>query len=268
MKLAEVQALFYELVTARESVAATLAARGPEARRMVDELVAGDARLPAGARLEIYADMYFARIRDVLADEYPKTAAALGAAAFHDLVIDYLDLLRPNHPSLREVGARLPAFLAAHPAAVPRPWLADLARLERARLALFDGPDAEALTIEALRARPPESFATLALRLVPSHELLDARFDVVPLWRAHNLEAAAPEPRPTTLIVWRHDTEVFHRAADTEEAAWLGRLQSADLPFAELCAELTTGRTDDAAAARAFELLARWMADGLLKADA
>ena len=57
MTLAETQAWFYDLVTARESVAAAVAARGSEARRALDEIGAGGAHLPAAARLEIYADM-------------------------------------------------------------------------------------------------------------------------------------------------------------------------------------------------------------------
>jgi hypothetical protein len=252
-------------VTARESVAATLAARGPEARRAVEEMVAGDARLPASARMEIYADMYFARIRDVLADEYPKTAGALGPAAFHHLVTDYLDVCRPSHPSLREVGARLPGFVAAHAATAERPWLAELARLERARFELFDGPDAEPLTVEALRARPPERFAALPLRLVPSHELIATRFDVVSLWRADDPAAAAPDPNPTTLIVWRRNSDVFHRAVDVEEGDWLRSLEGGDVTFGELCAGLAAGRTDEAAAACAFVLCGRWANDGLLR---
>ena len=90
MKLAETQAWFYELVTARAPVVETVAARGPEARRLLEEIVNGDARSPAVARVEIYADMYFARLRDVLRDEYPKTRGLLGPSAFHDLVADYL----------------------------------------------------------------------------------------------------------------------------------------------------------------------------------
>ena len=82
----------------------------------VDEMIAGDARLSPEARLDIYAEMYFFRIHDVLRDEAPRTAAVLGGAAFHDLVTDYLRACPPNHPSLREAGARLPAFLADAPA--------------------------------------------------------------------------------------------------------------------------------------------------------
>jgi hypothetical protein len=205
VKLADVEARFYELVTARDSVAATVASGRPEVRRAVEEMVAGDARLPAIARLEIYADMYFSRIHDVLADEYAKTVAALGRAAFHGVVIDYLDACPPDHPSMREVGARLPEFLAAHPTTADRPWVAELARLERARLEMIDGADAEMLTLEDLRALPPERFAALPLRLVPSHALFATRFDVVPLWRSDDPGAAVPGPSPTALLVWRRE---------------------------------------------------------------
>jgi hypothetical protein len=267
MTLAEVQARFYALVTARDGVAATVAAGGPDARGALETMVAGDARLPAIERLEIYADMYFARIRDVLAEEYPQTLVALGAAVFQELAADYLAACGPNHPSLREVGARLPAFLGAHATADERPWLAELARLERARLELFDGPDAEALTLEALRARPPAQLAALRLCLVPSHALVPTRFDVAALWRGDAPSDRDPAPNPTTLIVWRRENDVFHRAADAEEARWLGRLAADEVSFDVLCGELAVGRTDEAAAARAFALVGHWAADGLLRAN-
>jgi len=203
VKPADVEARFYELVSARQSVAAMVARRGPEALRAVEQMVAGDARLPPVARLEIYADMYFTRLHDVLAEEYAKLAAALGPAAFHGLVLDYLDACRPDHPSMREIGARLPAFLAAHPTIAGRPWLAELARLERARLEMVDSADAEALTLDALRALPPEQFAPLRLRLVPSHTLFASRYDVVSLWRSDDPAAAIPGPSAAALLVWR-----------------------------------------------------------------
>jgi hypothetical protein len=167
-----------------------------------------------------------------------------------------------------EVGARLPAFFAAHPMGARRPWLAELARLERARLEMVDGADAETLTLEALRTLPPERFVTLNLRLVPSHTLFATRFDVVPLWRSDEPVAAVPAPSPAALLVWRRELDVLHRAVDGEEADWLRRLAAGDLLFEELCGGLGRGRSDEAAAARAFELLGRWASDGLLRADA
>jgi len=281
VKLAETQARFHALVTARDDVAA-IAARDADARAAVDAMVAGDARLSAQQsapltaqltaidRLDVYATMYFIRIHDVLRDELPRTAAMLGGEAFHGLVTDYLAACPPRHPSLREAGDRLADFLAGHALASARPWLAELARLERARAEVFDGPDAKPLSLDDLRDVAPESFGALRLRLVPSHRLLANRFAIAAIWRAEDGEAiapspAAPETMQETMIVWRRDDVVYHRAAEADEARWLPRLADRDgLLFADVCAALGEMQADEAAAARAFELCARWTGEGLL----
>jgi hypothetical protein len=226
----------------------------------------GDARLPPEARLDIYGEMYFFRIHDVLREEAPRTAAALGEAAFHNLVTDYLRACPPNHPSLREAGARLPAFLATHPFGAERPWLAELARLERTRLELFDGPDAETLTLAHVRALPPEQIGALTLRVIPSHRLLENSFPISAAWRAET--AAAPTPAPETLLVWRPALEVRHRVVAPDEATWLRGLSATPRSFGALCDALAhEGDALEAAAAQAFALVGRWLADGLLSRD-
>ena len=267
MKLADTQARFHALVTARDDVA-VLAARDAGTRAAVDEMVVGDARLSAVGRLDVYAAMYFVRLHDVLAEELPRTAAVLGGEAFHRLVTDYLQACPPAHPSLREAGARLPAFLAGHAPVGDRPWLVELARLERARLEVFDGPDATPVSLAALRALAPERFGALHLSLIPAHRVLVNRFTIAPTWRAEAPDAP-PREAPETLIVWRREVDVFHRAADDEEARWFPRLADpGGVAFEALCAALAETRADEAAAARAFQLVARWAGEGLLDADA
>ena len=264
MKLADTQARFHALVTAREDVAA-IAARDAAARAAVDAMVVGDDRLSAVERLDVYATMYFVRIHDVLRDEYARTAAVLGGEAFHALVTDYLQACPPAHPSLREAGARLPAFVAGHALAADRPWLAELARLERARLEVFDGPDAAPLSIAALRDVAPERFGALRLRLIPAHRLLSGRFTISETWRADDPAAVLPRAEPEALIVWRRDVDVFHRPADADEARWLPRMADGEgVSFESLCATLGETLPDEVAAARAFELCARWAGEGLL----
>jgi len=266
MKLADTQARFHALVTAREDVA-TIAARDPAVRTSIEAMVAGDARLSAVDRLDVYASMYFVRIHDVLRDELARTAAVLGGEAFHALVTDYLQACPPAHPSLREVGARLPAFLAAHALAADCPWVAELARLERARLEVFDGPDAAPLTIAALRDTAPGRFGALRLRLIPAHRLLAGRFTISETWRAADPSGKPPHAEPETLIVWRRDVDVFHRAVDADEARWFTRLAGEkEIAFEALCAELGETRSNEEAAARAFELVARWAGEELLAA--
>jgi hypothetical protein len=274
--LRDVQGLFYELITAPAGVGPALADRGltPAALAAV---VVGDARLSSVARLDVYANMYFFRILDVLRAEYPRVVAALGDDAFHDLVTDYLLAHRPRHPSLREAGARLPDYVATHPVCAARPWLAEVARLERGHRELFDGPDARPLTFEGLRALSPEAFAALAVDLIPCHRLLPNRFAVSAAWETlasgpAGVAASLAAPRAELVLVWRRDFDVRHRVIeDGAEAAMLSHA-SAGSTLGTLCEAFAEARSTDTAreadatsiAAEAFQVLARWVDDGLL----
>ncbi len=269
--LADLQSQLYDLITAPEGVAKRLEelSRAP---RDLEAIVCSSAQLSAVERVDVYANMYFFRILDVLADEYAKIMTVMGRGAFHNLVTDYLLACRPAHPSLREVGARLPAYLARHPLAENRPWLAELAQLERLRLELFDGPDAETLTVDQVRALPPEALPELALRAIPCHATLRTEHAIAALWRAledGSAEEGDPPDHPPksaeTILIWRQHLTVFHRVLDPDEGVCLPHLHDG-ATFATICDQALDGREQEVAAHRAFELFARWLADGLLRA--
>ena len=268
--LAEVQAQLYDLITAPEGAGQRLAELG-RAPRDLEAIVRASGRLSAVERVDVYANMYFFRILEVLGDELAKIVRLIGADAFHNLITDYLLAHRPAHASLREVGARLPVYLATHPLTGDRPWLSELARLERLRLELFDGPDAEALTLEMVRALPPASLPDLALRAVPCVATLATEFAIAPLWRALETGGGAVEPPPKvagTILIWRQGLTVFHRPLDPDELVCLPLLQ-AGTTFAAVCERALAETADSQAAARrAFELLARWIDDGVLASAA
>jgi hypothetical protein len=268
--LAQVQARLYDLITAPEGAGKRLTELG-RAPRDLEAIVRGSGRLSAIERVDVYANMYFFRILEVLGDEFAKIVRLIGAEAFHNLITDYLLAHRPAHPSLREVGARLPAYLATHPLTEDRPWLSELARLERLRLELFDGPDAEALTLQAVRALPPASLPDLVLRAVPSLATLATEFAIAPLWRALETPGGAVEPPPRstgTILIWRQGLTVFHRPLAPDELVCLPLLQEGTT-FAAVCERALAETADSQAAARrAFELLARWIDDGVLASAA
>jgi hypothetical protein len=255
VRLGELQERFYDLVTAPEGVARTLAARG-ESTAAVEAMVVGDARLSAVGRLDVYANMYFFRLLDVLRDDYAKVAAAVGDAAFHNLVTDYLAACPPAYPSIAQAGARLPRFLEGHAATRERPWMPGLAALESAHTELFDGPDADPVTLEELRTAAGE-LMNLVLCPVPCARLLSHPFALSEVWESPD---EAPALRPETLLVWRQDVEVFHRPIDDGERAIFSMLDGR--PLQAICDHLP-GTVEEAAQAL-FNVLGRWLADGLL----
>lgn len=220
---------------------------------------APSANLDASARLQVYVDAYFSRLRDVLADDFPRLATTLGATRFDELAREYLRAEPSTNPSLRHLGDALPAFVQAR-VALPS-YLADLARLERARTEVFDAPDDASLTVADLHTIPAEAWP--ALRFTPIRALTVVRLDwpVLDLW--HDPQARPTGPATTMVRVWRStDFRVFHAALDPRAARALEGLVGG-APFGAFCG--TFGDLPAAEAARqATALLARWLEDGLL----
>ena len=263
--LEQTQQLFWKLITAPEGVAPGLAALSPSERAAANALVRDDARLSAVERFDIYADMYFYRIRDCLKEDFAAVCAVIGEAAFHNLITDYLLVHPSSHFSLRYVGRHLPAFVSTHPLGAQWPYLADLARLEWTILEAFDAADAQPLDAEALAAVPQERWPDLRFTLTPSLCLLDVDWPVHEIWRQTQVGETPAEPQPaaTCLRVWRPEWRVFHRQMDPAEAAALRAVQQ-ETAFAEVCEQIAAFVSDVQSAERAVALLGQWLTDGLL----
>jgi hypothetical protein len=269
VSLAETQRRLRELLAAPSGVAAALSLASPEERRACEALVRDAGGLSGLARLEVYANAYFARIRVVLADCFPVLAASLGEALFHDLATAYLLSHPPRHFSIRQVGDALPDFLAREAAAAPfrrrAPAAADLAALERARLDAFDAADSPVEGREALASLPPERWGGLRLHLAPSLRLLRLGWPVERLWAAHERGEPAPEIAPLdhAACVWRRDERVRHRSLDELEDACL-TAAVAGASFGLVCERIAMERGEDEAPALAAGFLAGWLDAGFV----
>ena len=92
-------------------------------------------------RLEIYNRQYWFRVIAAVSEDFPALQVVLGQEKFDSLVLAYLRENPSTSFSLRNLGARLPAWLASYPElAGPQHALAvDVARLEWAYIEAFDG---------------------------------------------------------------------------------------------------------------------------------
>lgn len=249
MELSALQSTLWRLIVAPTGAvagAAELCAEGVIESPDLEGLVCGDERLGAVERVDVYADMYFYRLRDCLAEDFPRLAQTLGEVDFHNLVTDYLLAHPSRHWSLREVGRALPGFLESHTAAV-----ADLAALEWARVDVFDAADAEPLTREDLIA----GGAASRLCLVPAVRLLRVGAGALRAWQGSADEGAQGE---CAVRVWRRGFGVQHCGIEADEEGCLRALASAGgATLGEL------GERVDAAQ-RLAALLEVWTRDGLL----
>lgn len=266
-KLADTQQLLKRLISAPEGVAKALADaadRGAVGDALA-RTVRAHGRLGAVERLDIYANMYFFRLHDVLRDDYPALAAMLGADGFHNLITDYLLAHPPRHYSLRHAGERLAEFVAGHAASEAHPYLAELARLEAALLDAFDAADATPVPASALQRVPAAAWPEMRLRLHPSLRLLRGE------WSVQHVRASvdrgqppvAAAQTPTRLCVWRRELTVRQRELSELEFAALEQAR-AGRSFSELCAAAGDINPDSDLPRQLAGLLAGWVANGCI----
>ena len=267
--LARLQERFWRYLVAPTGVAdarEALQADDPRAAPLNRWLDVPDEDL-AVERLDVYANMYFFRLRDILAEDFEKVHDIIGADLFHDLVTDYLLACTPNDPNIRNVGRRLPSFIADHPVGHEWPWLADLAKFCWARISIFDAEDAAPLTSDDLRVLGPEDWMQLILQTVPGFTMLQLRHPIHEIFGAI-APGDAPEEvpeSPTTVVIWRRGFRVYHRRVDGAERAALGAVVKGDT-FAAVCQHFITDSDDVERAARsAHQTMLGWLGEGLLR---
>jgi len=130
--------------------------------------IAGNSRLTPTAQLEIYREQFWLRHVDALVEDFATIHQVLGHDAFNTLVERYLDAHPPTDFSLRDLGAKFPAFVETHEAYRDDPLLADCARLEWAFVDAFDAADVPPLDPSSIAAIPEDAWPSARLSFHPS----------------------------------------------------------------------------------------------------
>jgi hypothetical protein len=217
----------------------------------IDEIAASYVKpnpsLTSFERLEIYNRQYWFRVIGAVSEDFPALNAVIGQERFDSLVLGYLRENPSTSFSLRDLGARLPAWLASYPElAGPQHSLAvDVARLEWAYIEAFDRASLVPLGWQDFAGLGKDS----PLRLQPHLQLLDLQYPVDELVLAVHEGTAAmdivsnaaaprrqvsevtlPEVRPSSvyLAVHRFENSVYYRRIEREEFLLLADLRDGD----------------------------------------
>ncbi len=250
MNLQKIQSRLYKIITAPVGVHKALSKR--EQRNLP---LLGDARLSAAERLDIYANMYFFRIRDSLTEDFPAVFKILGDVRFHNLVTDYLVKYPPAHFSLRNAGQNLPRFLKTHGESKRKKFLPDLALFEWNMIEVFDAADTNLVTRDALSQIKPEAWGDIKLEFIPALRLMNSEFAV---------NSKTPEKKSKgTILIWRQDFKVYHRALDRSEEK-LFQVMFAGKRFCTACEKVVQNKSSEQDMQKIGACLLRWFDDKLI----
>jgi hypothetical protein len=192
----------------------------PRSAQDLGNVVLPSKALSAVERLDIYSHMYYARLIEVLENEYPTTRQILGDEVFWRSCRAYVHRHPSRHRTLNSLSEIYPAFLMRHlPRGNRRGLAVDVARIERAMEDVFDAPRAVPLTAAGFAAIGAEEWGRVRLRVNPALKFLKLRYPANAYMNAvrGKRKPRVPRPRTTFAIVFRREFTVFRRDLEPEQ---------------------------------------------------
>ncbi len=223
----------------------------------------------AGPRALVYRNSSLLAASDALKSNYQATAAIMGDAFFAAMARAYISDNRATSRSLVGYGKSLPEFIAAGVSEHGLPWLADLARLDRAWLAAHLAPDEVPFPAEAFAELAGDQDALFETRLTLGANVcvIRSEWKLYNLWadlRRGNIPDGQVEVAQETdcVLIARPFSEVFDRVLSLGEFAFLRALKAGATLGA--AAQIALGQAEDFDIGQA---LAENITDGLFIAQ-
>ncbi|OAP38623.1 hypothetical protein AU381_23770 [Sinorhizobium glycinis] len=163
-------------------------------------LVAGPKGKAADKRFNVYRNNVTVSLIDALAAVFPATMRITGEAFFRAMARFHVREAPPTSPLLFEYGRDFPDFIARYEYAQSMPWLADVARIERAWLDAYHAADAAVLEVGLLASVPPERLGGLVFVAHPATRIVRSAYPAVTIFSANRasgpvgrINATAPQ---------------------------------------------------------------------------
>jgi hypothetical protein len=167
------------------ATAATFAAALLDPARATPSIVTGPNGKKADKRYNVYRNNVTVSLIDALAAVYPAVQRITGVDFFRAMARFHLRATPPVSPLLFEYGRDLPAFIEGYEHARPMPWLADVARIERAWLDAYHAADAAPLPAAALASVSPERLAGVVFTPHPAMRIVRSDYAAVTIFAAN-----------------------------------------------------------------------------------
>lgn len=183
------------------------------------------------ARLAVHRNNVVSSLIDALAETFPVVQQLVGQEFFRAMAAVFVRQAPPRSRVLAHYGRDFPSFVAAFEPARELPYLADVARLELARVAAYHAADAAAVSDEAVSLARSSGgrMGELRLGLHGSVSALESAHAVVTLWAAHQGEgeiAPVAVDEPENALVLRAGLEVLVLRAPAGAGAFVRAIQA------------------------------------------
>jgi hypothetical protein len=174
-------------------------------------VVAGPKSKAAVKRYNVYRNNVTVSLINALAAAFPATLRITGDDFFRAMARFYVRAVPPSSPLLFDYGQDFPDFIERYEYAQSVPWLADVARIERAWLDAYHAADVQPLLPHDLAAIPSGELASTVLKPHPATRVIRSRFSAVTAFTASRSDGPSGQieiVEPEDALVTRPALEV------------------------------------------------------------
>lgn len=168
---------------------------------------------PSPRRFAVYRNNVMVGLTQTLRDAYPAMHRIVGAEFFHALARAYVVGDLPQSPMLFDYGAGLPDFIVRFEPASVLPYLADVARIERAWTEAYHAAEATPIDLSAFADIASDRLPAVTLVLHPTVRVVRSLFPALTIWQM-NVDGGVPGP--VDLAVGRENALVVRPEAGVE----------------------------------------------------
>lgn len=186
-------------------------------------------------RFDVYRNNVVTSLIAALADTFPVTRQLVGDEFFAAVARLFIIEHPPTSPLLCDYGDEFAGFIGSFAPAASVPYLADMARLERARVRAYHAADAASLSGEEIGAQlsNPMTLAESHLEFHPSTQVVVSDFAIVSLWASHHgheeIAHVDPFSPEAALVLWEDADAAVVRVPLASAVFFRGLMEGAAL---------------------------------------
>lgn len=155
--------------------------------------VVGPDREESVRRFSVYRNNVVLGLVGTLKDAFPAVQRIVGSEFFQAMARAYVAIEPPRSPMMFDYGAGFPDFIQRFEPGAVLPYLADVARIERAWSEAYHAADVSPIDADAFSEVRPDRLPAMSLVLHPSVRTVRSRFPALSIWRM-NIDGGVPAP--------------------------------------------------------------------------
>jgi hypothetical protein len=171
---------------------------------------------PSTKRFAVYRNNVVVGLIDAIKANFPAVCRIVGDEFFREMARAFVVSEPPVSPILLDYGDGFADFITGFEPAHSLPYLADVARIERAWMEAYHSREAIALSPAALAEIPTDLVADACFKVHPTLRTVRSQFPALTIWR---MNVADGVPAPVDLESGGEDTLVMRPGANVEARA-------------------------------------------------